>query len=343
MSNYEPWTISHEMFEGLTTQEQRLRFLVRYAVLAPSSHNSQPWSFVVNEDHINLIPDLSRALEISDVDHRQLHISMGTSLENLLVAAEYFGYTTKVTYMLGVIPGTQEVKIEFSPITNTYTEKNPRLIEAILRRHTNRGEYRPDLPDQSFLQQLRGMSTTALRVDVITDTAKKQAITDVTIRAGIAAMEDPQFRLELSRYLKNNHTKSPLGMPAFGMGVPTPISFIVPFMSKFLNINKLHEKQDRALLTVHTPVMLIISSAHDTPEYWIRSGQLFERIALEAAAHSMQTNPMAAAIQIGEYYKELQTIIGTQQFRPQFFCRLGYAQSTTPHSPRLHADHVTAT
>jgi hypothetical protein len=51
---------------------------------------------------------------------------------------------------------------------------------------------------------------------------------------------------------------------------------------------------------------------------------------------------MAAAIQIGEFYTELQQVLGTKHMRPQFFSRLGYAKNATKHSPRLRADRVTA-
>lgn len=341
MPNYEPWNISHEMFDALKTEEQKLRFLVRYAVLAPSSHNSQPWSFAVSDSYIDLIPDLSRALEISDIDHRQLHISMGTALENLLIAAAYFGYATHVSYLFGSIAGTEQVRIDFTQQTTDIAQNDSRLIEAILRRHTNRGEYSKDLPEASFLQEIRKLNTDAIRIDVVTDLTKKQALADVTIRAGIAAMNDPKFRQELSKYLKNNQTRSPLGMPAFGMGIPTVLSFVVPFLSQFLNINKLREVADRALLIDHTPAIFVISTAHDRPEYWIKAGQVYEHIAVEATARGMHTNPMAAAIQIGEFYTELQEILGTKHMRPQFFSRLGYAKTGTKHSPRLHADHVT--
>lgn len=340
MPNYEPWNISHEMFDALTTEEQKLRFLVRYAVLAPSSHNSQPWSFTVSDSTIDLVPDFTRALEMSDNDHRQLHISMGASLENILIAAKYFGYMAQVTYFPGSTAGTEEVKILFTENPASILQNDTHLIEAILRHHTNRGEYSKDMPDPAFLQQIQRMSTPAIHVNVITDPAKKQALADVTIRAGIQAMDDPEFRRELSMYRKNNTTKSPLGMPAFGMGIPTLISFATPFLSQFFNINKLRKKADRILLTEHTPALLVISTAHDTPEYWVKTGQLYEQIALEATDRGMHTNPMVAAIQIGEYYVELQKILGIKDMRPQFFFRLGYAKNEERHSPRLHADHV---
>lgn len=340
MSNYEAWSISHEMFDALSNNEQRLRFLVRYAVLAPSSHNSQPWSFQVRENRIDLIPDLSRALEISDRDHRQLHISMGAALQNLLTAADYFGYKTDVHYVLGRIAGTEEVRVLFSEHDEKKAWGDTRLIQAILERHTNREVYTSRLPDPTFLDYLRHESTEFVRIDLITDVPRKQALADITIRAGIEAMEDQGFRSELSRYLKNNKTRSPLGMPAFGMGIPTLLSFFIPLLMKFVNVNKLREKTDRMLLTVHTPALLVLSTPQDTPEYWIRTGESFERIALEATARGMHANPMAAAIQIGDFYKEIQGVLNLKEMRPQFFARLGFAKTASKHSPRLGAESV---
>ncbi len=341
MPNYEPWNISHEMFDALTTKEQKIRFLVRYAVLAPSSHDSQPWIFTVTDDMIDLVPDLKRALELSDEEHRQLHISMGTALENILIAAKYFGYDTKVSYVLGSAPGTEDVKVQCTENPGGIAQNDSHLIDAILRRHTNRGEYRKDLPEPAFLEQVKHKTTDAIRIDIITDPIKKQALADITIRAGINAMDDSNFRRELFAYLKKNTTILPLGMPAFGMGIPTLVSFLAPLLSQFVNINRMREKADRALLGDHTPAFLVISTAHNTPEYWVKTGQIYEHIALEATNRGMHTNPIATAIQIGKYYTELQKIIGIPaDMRPQLFSRLGYAKSDARRNPQLHTDHA---
>ena len=44
--------------------------LVYYARLAPSSHNSQPWKFVVGASEIDVFADLSRWLKVSDPSRR---------------------------------------------------------------------------------------------------------------------------------------------------------------------------------------------------------------------------------------------------------------------------------
>ena len=174
---------------------------------------------------------------------------------------------------------------------------------------------------------------------LISDQEKKNQIADVVIEAGIAAMDDKGFRHELSRYVKNNYTSSPVGMPLYGFGVPGPISLIAPFMMKHINMNKVNAKTDMDILKNHTPAVLVIATRDDTRKEWLETGALYERIALEAERRGISTAPSAAAIQIGEFYKKLQTILKTN-YRPQFFTRIGYADASPSHSPRLQAREV---
>ena len=104
-------------------------------------------------------------------------------------------------------------------------------------------------------------------------------------------------------------------------------------------MSKLSRKQDRKLLTEQTPVMIVISTKEDDKKSWMQAGQLYERIALTAEKDGIQTAPMAAAIQIGNFYQELQRILGVSS-RPQMFFRLGYSAKLTPHSPRMFVVEV---
>ena len=45
--NYRAWEIKEGDFPRGGSMREKLEFLVRYAILAPSSHNAQPWKFRV--------------------------------------------------------------------------------------------------------------------------------------------------------------------------------------------------------------------------------------------------------------------------------------------------------
>lgn len=332
--NYQAWQIDFGEFDRRTGNADRLRSLVRFAVLAPSSHNSQPWIFEVSESRIVVRPDVRRALPKSDTNHRQLFISLGCAVENVLIAADYYGLVATVDYR------DDGAMVSFQEAPRKPAQDESHLIFSIPKRHTNRNAYDDRMPKEHFVARMRGLADDDMRIDCITDHKQKNAIADTVIAAGIGAMDDVGFREELSRYVKSNMTHAYTGMPMFGFGMPLVLSLAAPFILKRFNMNKLSRKQDEKLLKEHTPMMAVISTKEDDHKAWMRVGQVYERIALEAERDGIKTAPMAAAVQIGEFYRDLQRVLDTS-WRPQMFFRIGYAQKTTAHSPRLALDEVT--
>ncbi|MBI2120582.1 MAG: nitroreductase family protein [Parcubacteria group bacterium] len=174
---------------------------------------------------------------------------------------------------------------------------------------------------------------------IITEKEKKDMIADAVLDSMEEAMDDDDFRRELSQYVKNNLTSSPVGMPAFGMGIPTPLSFIAPFVLRKVNMARKSRKQDEDVLKTHTPAYIVISTREDAPAAWMNAGRAYERAALLSTKHGVSIAPMAAVIQIGDFYKRIQETLGISD-RPQFFARIGYPEKVTAHSPRLHAENV---
>ena len=78
---------ANEIRRPVEKNGNKLRELVRLATLAPSSHNTQPWKFKIAADNIRIYPDLTRRIPAVDPDDRELWISLGSTLGNLLAAA----------------------------------------------------------------------------------------------------------------------------------------------------------------------------------------------------------------------------------------------------------------
>src|ERR671910_1332744 len=87
-----PWQVLSDYFPVTLPKQEQLKFLLQYAILAPSSKNTQPWRFSVGEDTIGIFADLSRWQPVADRGRRELYMSLGCALENLLVAIEDFGF-----------------------------------------------------------------------------------------------------------------------------------------------------------------------------------------------------------------------------------------------------------
>ena len=332
--NYKAWTVNIDDFHKQLTEAEKIKFLLNFAVLAPSSHNSQPWRFEISGNEIKIFLEPSRRLVESDKNDRQSYISIGCAIKNVSIAAEYYDFSCDVKYL-----SNSTIQIIFSKNSAAHSSNKNHLIFSIPKRVTNRNRYENALPSELFLQEIKNYSTDDLRVYIITDQDQKKRLADIALAASIAAMDDKNFRRELSQYVKSNTTSSPVGMPCFGMDIPTPVSFIAPTMIKYLNMNKLSHKKDEALLKNHTPVFVVVATQKDDKINWIKTGQIYERIALLAVREGLLTAMWAAPIQIGEYHKDFQKVLNTE-FRPQAFFRLGYASKKMSHSPRLPARNV---
>ncbi|MEM7595840.1 MAG: nitroreductase family protein [Cyanobacteria bacterium P01_A01_bin.83] len=89
---FNPRKINEDDFPSAGSTAAKLKFLLNYAVFAPSSHNTQPWKFEIKEDVVKLYADKTRALPVADPDYRELTISCGAALFHLRIAMRHFGY-----------------------------------------------------------------------------------------------------------------------------------------------------------------------------------------------------------------------------------------------------------
>ena len=113
------------IFRSTARDSEKLSFLVRYALLAPSTRNTQPWKFVVGRDSVEMHLDITRWQRVADADQREMFISLGCALENLLIAATHFGYRTAADYLSGVDDQTPAVRVRFEGDGRLPTSTSP--------------------------------------------------------------------------------------------------------------------------------------------------------------------------------------------------------------------------
>ena len=111
-----------------------LKDIVRFATLAASSHNTQPWRFRLSDNRIDILPDFSRRTPTVDPDDHHLFVSLGCAAENLALAAGNRGRPGEMRF-----DAAAEGSIVYD-FTNGLSRASE-LFDAIPIRQSTRAEY----------------------------------------------------------------------------------------------------------------------------------------------------------------------------------------------------------
>lgn len=336
--SYAPWLVSERDFPRSGTVEDQLRFLVRYAILAPSAHNTQPWRFRIKGNRLTLLPDFSRALAVSDPTHRELYLSLGCALANLIIAARHFGFAFTVEEFPRET-GDPVARVVLHPQAQKDAQ-NVALFGAITQRHSDRTPYEARPVSGELVAHLRALCTDpAVRVDMITDRQVIERIAALTAEATQRAFSHAPVRTELSRWVRSNFTKRPDGMPGFVVGVPDVPSLLAPLIVRLPLMAKSEAEKARTLLA-SSPLVAVLSAQDDAPRGWVRTGMVFERAWLGATARGLGCAPYAGAFEVDELHREVERLLGISGFRAQSLLRIGYSGAALHPSPRRSIEDV---
>ena len=325
------WKIKEENFPETGGIEEKIRFLLNYAILAPSSHNTQPWKFSIKGNNIEVYADFTRQLPEVDPEKRELYISVGCAISNLLIAAEHFGFGYKLKY------STRE-EGELVAIIELYHDKREEseLFSQITLRHTDRGQYEPEIEEEK-LQKLK--ASAGLRLDLITDQKMKSEIAKLIALADRIQLGNKAFRKELASWLRHNWSKAGDGMPGYAFGIPSIMSLLGPFFIRTFDISKSQAEKDEEL--ANNAVIGILSSEGDEKLSWVKTGIVFEKIMLTATKLGLSIAFLNQPIEVPELRRELQNLLKMAEL-PQLLFRIGYAKAKTKtkHTPRRELEEV---
>ena len=324
-----PWSIDESEFYEIESREQQLRFLIRYAVLAPSSHNAQPWWFHIAGDAIEIHVDEERRLPISDPDDRELLLSLGACIANLRIAAAHFGFETTVMYEPVVTIALRE--------TCGPDRSLARLFRSITLRHTNRRAFEERAIDDPALAELCDFidaTPDALRFIVPHDQPR---VAELVAKADCALMQRDAWRGELADWMRPNESGATDGIAGDAFGIPGPVSALGPWMMRRFDLGPAQAAHDRDL--AQRASGLIVVTAHDDRVSLLQAGETLERLLLLLTQLNISYSFLNQPIEVSEVRSELWSMIRTTR-PPQLLLRIGYARATVRPMPRRPVENV---
>lgn len=336
--NYRAWLVKAEDYPQNGTFKEKAEFLLQYAILAPSAHNTQPWLFKIQDNEIKIYINKKRMLTDSDLLLRQTHESIGACIENLVIAADYFGFDPQVEYILANAEEDAGKKLVANINLTKKSAATPlatNLFPVITKRHSAKLNYKAEGIPENILSELNKLNTfDNLSLNFFSGQESVAIAAEAVVKGTEAAFADPKFIEELTSWLRPNWTDKPDGMPGFTVGMPAPISWLAPKIMKRFDTGSMQAKMmSKSVLA--TPAFGVISGENNA-EAWLLAGRLYERVALAAVKINLNTANMGAPVEVDIAAEFLKEKLGLAQ-RPLIFFRIGKKKGADLPAPRMAA------
>jgi nitroreductase len=260
---------------------EQLAYLLRYAVQAPSSHNSQPWRFRLADDSVELLADRSRALPVVDPDDRELVMSCGAALFTLRVAIRHHGFKDEVELLPEEGDPDLLARIRLGePWPPTRAEKL--LFWAISSRHTNRSAFqRRPMPQDLLAKLAQAAESEGAQLRVLEQDEERNQLADLVAEGDKRQFADARFRRELAAWIHAGRARTQDGMPAHALDIPGRFTPFAPLLVRTFDVGKGTAAHDRKIAE-HSPALAVLGTADDTPDDWLVAGQALARVLLRA-------------------------------------------------------------
>ncbi|WP_299215323.1 nitroreductase family protein [uncultured Aquimarina sp.] len=307
--------------------------IIHAATKAPSGHNTQPWNFKIIETGIEIHPDLSHELSVVDPNNRELYISIGCALENLLVAANRFHYD----YSYEVLEENTNYFIKVD-LVKSKSEKTDPLFSYIDLRQTNRSEYNKQYVPEKTIKELLDIDKEE-KINIYSfkrGDAYFNTIKDYILEGNNIQMNDPGFKSELLEWIRFNAKdvlRNKDGLTYKVMGAPSLPKFIgKPIVRSFLNAKNQNKNDVRKINS--SSHFIVFTTKSNTVPNWISLGITLERFLLSATKKRIANAYLNPPCEIETLANHLKESLPINQEYPNIIIRIGYAVESVAFSPR---------
>jgi len=317
--------------------KDQIRSLLRYATLAPSSHNTQPWRFEITEGAVSLFADRTRALPANDPDDRELTISCGCALMNLRVAAAREGFEVSVDLSPAQDGGDRLAVVSFqqgeaSVPGGEESLSKMGLFLSMETRMTYRKRFEPREVSKVTLDALvAAASESGCELQLLEPETQRHQAAELVAEGDAIQWADPAWRRELANWM---HPRS----QGDGLTVPGVVAPVARAVVRMFNMGKSVGAKDHQLAD-ESPVLAVLGTEGDSGADWLTAGQGLQKVLLVAHTHGLQASYLNQPIQVASLRPKLQKLLKQDAF-PQILLRLGFPEQDTNAAPRRPLDDV---
>lgn len=333
----EPWNVAESDFPAAGLPQDKLGFLVRYAVLAPSFRNAQPWLFRVSGETLELYADRARAIPVADPEDREMLIGCGAALFHLRAALRRFGFSGEILRLPSPSEPDLLARVRLGEARAPAPE-DLALFAAISARRTNRLPFETRPVPEAVVNELRlGARREGSWLHFFSSPAERKAAVGLIEEGDRAQGADPRFRRELSAWLHPNRRRTHDGMDGRYFGLPDSNENREPPPVKTLHAIHAKAGQDGELARA-APTLALLGTPEDGPPRWFSAGEVLGWILLRARAAGLSASFFNQPVEILTLRIKLGNLARQGGF-PQILFRLGFGPELEP-SPRRPLEEV---
>lgn len=331
--NYKAWTISKNSYPEEGSIEEKVRYFLKYGILAPSIHNTQPWLFRIKKNTVTICPNFKHRLPLADPTERNIYISVGCCITNILSAASFFNFTYKFNLVEDSLNDTC-IFISFDN-KGEINHELASLLPFITKRYSNKLRYKDRAIQKETLSILENLKTNGdVNILLFNDRDIIKKVSDLIPIATAHFAFTEGFNRELLSWLRMNDTISSDGMPAFVVGLDE---------KRARELKKAFRNEPKALLRLGhidrmllstSPVIGAIAGMQNTISTWIDVGKTYEYLALKAFQSGINITPMQATVEFPDTAVQLSSLMRTKDRYIQILFRMGYSDNRPYHTPR---------
>lgn len=330
--------------------------LLRAAILAANAHNTQPWLFRATEGRIDVFVDTARNTGTLDPYRRELHISLGCAIENMMVAARARGRDARLHLFparLDTASPWPEIRLAAVLELAPAPRRDEPLYAAIPRRHTDRAAYdRTRAIPPTVFRRLKALAAgePALEVRLFTDGPRRWDFDAVVVEATRSIVADAEMMGDGRSWLRIGPDEILArrdGLTVDGLGFAPVTAAAIKMLPRAVvergDRHWLDATRDVHLATAPATGLILVRDPYDVGQA-VAAGRLWQRLHLWATTEGIAMQPLGQATalvdrerQLGRpptMAKTLAALVGTSDSRAMLAFRLGYPTRPAAPGPR---------
>jgi hypothetical protein len=277
--------------------------IIYFAAQAPSGDNAQPWRFEVHGNEIELFNVPGQDYSPYNFRERGSYFAHGAAIENLVIAASSFGYSTEVA----LFPDAgDDTHVAHLTLAETHAATDP-LFACIIERVTNRKPYRQKALTPDHQNQLSAVAMQKFLM--VSDPAQIKQFAKTVSLSDQLIFEEKSIHDAIFHSIRwtPDEEKEKRGMYIKTLELPPPAKAMFSLLRNWRILTALNHigiskfiAGESAKVYASAPTIGMVIVPDTTTTSYVEAGRSFERFWLMATQLGVGIQPVTALAYLAE-------------------------------------------